>query len=236
MNPLLEDAARRASQYLDALPGRAVAPVPFRSNACAFLTSCCPNTRRPPTRFCDGRMKSARRPRRQWPVDASSASSSAAHCLSPSRPTGRPRPGSRMPRFTGPRRGCRVRTDRVALTAEDPRPASSICRRLRDRGDASESLWLCRGPSLGSEEGRRDVESDGLVGAPPITVVVGAEAHPALFKSRRTRAVLHKRSRTPGTRSSTKSCSTRFSPASQTPPRRGASARNCRRTALAVAA
>jgi glutamate/tyrosine decarboxylase-like PLP-dependent enzyme len=28
-----------------------------------------------------------------------------------------------------------------------------------------------------------DVEADGLVGAPPVTVVVGAEAHATLYKS-----------------------------------------------------
>ncbi len=40
-----------------------------------------------------------------------------------------------------------------------------------------------RGAPRGAGAGRLDVEADGLFGAPPVTVVVGGEAHPTLFKS-----------------------------------------------------
>ena len=95
------------------------------------------------------------------------------------------RPGTRTPACTRPRRRRRARGGRAAagcwtccgLPAGLRRRRSSPARRWRN----FTALAAARHAVL--QRAGWDVEADGLFGAPPITVVVGDEAHPTLLKA-----------------------------------------------------
>ncbi len=118
-----------------------------------------------------------------WPGRAFSASSSVARCRPRWRPTGSRPPGIRTrPSTTTP--GV-ARLEQIALRwlldlLELPRESG---RRVRDRRDRRQfRRWPRRDTRVLARAGW-NVEADGLFGAPPITVVVGEEAHPSLIKS-----------------------------------------------------
>ena len=104
-----------------------------------------------------------------------------------SRRTGwRPR-GTRTPRSTvmSPA-AAHAGAGRAGLAARPARPAAATRRRVRHRRDGGElhARWPPRATRCCARAGW-DVEADGLFGAPPITVVVGEEAHPTVLKSLR---------------------------------------------------
>ena len=93
----------------------------------------------------------------------------------------------------GSERGVRLRRRRPSRCIEAGRAATgcSTCsglpaglrRRIRHRRHDGELHRARRRAPRGARRGGWDVEADGLFGAPPITVVVGAEAHPTLLKA-----------------------------------------------------
>ena len=159
-------------------------PPTRRSTGSSGLTG--PSRVSPSTRATPWRSSTRWDRPRPWPrpAGASSASSSVARCRSPWQPTGSPAPGTSRPASSPPRRS---------------RPPSS---RWRDAGFSSCSVcppdqtspsspappWRTSSALAAARHdvlGRLgwDVESDGLFGAPPVTVAVGEEAHPSLFKA-----------------------------------------------------
>ena len=81
-----------------------------------------------------------------------------------------------------PGRGA-ARANRVALAARAVRSAGRCRGRLRHRRHRGQFHGARRRASRGARLAGWNVEADGLFGAPPITVIVGEEAHPSLLKA-----------------------------------------------------
>ncbi len=184
MNPLLEDAARRASTYLDSLPQRQVAPLP---GALARLTSLNEPVPENP----------------QAPQDVlrrlDEVGSPATMAMAGGRFFGFVIGGA-LPVTVAANWLATAWDQNAALYGPSPGVAAFEATALRwlldvldlprDAGGAfvtgATQANLCalaaaRHAVLATAGW--DVEADGLFGAPPITVIVGAEAHPTLFKA-----------------------------------------------------
>ena len=183
---LLADACRPAQGYLAGLAQRRVAPRPRRrSPALAGLDFPLPDSRLDPAAVHRPARRSSARPP-PWPAPgrATSASSSAARCRSRSPPTWLAAAWDQNAalRIMSPAAGAAGR-GRAALAGRRARPAG------RDAAAASSPArpWPTspprRGPPRRARPAGWDVEADGLFGAPPITVVVGAEVHATLLKA-----------------------------------------------------
>lgn len=184
MNPLLDDAARRAARYLDALPARAVAPLPAAVARLQSLDEPLPEHPQSPDAVL-GRLDELGSP---------------ATCASAG------------PRFFGFVIGGALPVTVAAnwlATAWDQNAAShgatpgvamfeqvalrwllEVLDLPRDAAGAfvtgATQANLCGLAAARHAVLARvgwDVEAEGLCGAPPITVVASAEAHPTLFKA-----------------------------------------------------
>jgi glutamate/tyrosine decarboxylase-like PLP-dependent enzyme len=184
MNPLLQDAAQRASNYLDALPARGVAPSPEAVRQLGELDEPLPAHPR-----------------------------AAAHVLRRLDEIGSPATMAMAgPRFFGFVIGGALPVTVAAnwlATAWDQNAAIQTVTPGTAAFEAVALRWLLDLLQLPPEAGGAfvtgatqanlcglaaarhavlkragwNVEADGLFGAPPIQVIVGAEAHPTLFKA-----------------------------------------------------
>jgi len=184
MNPLLEDAARRASNYLEALPTRAVAALPAAVERLQSLEEPLPEHPQAP----DDVLR--RLDEIGSPATAASAGgryfgfviggalpvSLAANWLATA--------WDQNAALHGPAPGVAA-FEQVALRwlleiLDLPRDAAGA---LVTGATQANLCGLAAARHAVLKRAGWDVEADGLFGAPPITVVVGAEAHPTLFKS-----------------------------------------------------
>lgn len=184
MNPLLEDAARRASQYLDALPGRAVAPLPAAIERLCLLDEPLPEHPQAPDTIL------RRLDEIGSPATAATAGGRFFGFVI----------GGALPVTVAANWLATAWDQNAALHGPTPGVAAFEQTALRwlleildlPRQSAGAFVTGATQANLCGLAAARhsvlkkvgwDVESDGLFGAPPITVVVSAEAHPTLFKS-----------------------------------------------------
>ena len=177
---LLDQAAGLAAGYLESLPDRPGRLVGRRRGTARRASAA--RCRRAPTdpRRGDRRARRRRRARarRRSRAAATSASSSAARSPRRSRPTGSPRRGTRTP-------GCRRRPVRGGGRGGRRRLAGRAARAARRRRRSASSpaarwrtspRWRPRATRC-SRGWAGTSTSEGLIGAPPVRVLVGDERH-----------------------------------------------------------
>jgi glutamate/tyrosine decarboxylase-like PLP-dependent enzyme len=184
MDALLQDAAFRASRYLDDLPARGVAPSQEAINGLRALDEALPEHPQPPLGVL-GRLDEL-----GSPATAAMAGGRYFGFVT----------GGALPIATAANWLATAWDQNAALHGPAPGVAAfehAALRWLLDLLDlprdaagafvtGATQANLCGLAAARHEVLRRagwDVEADGLFGAPPVTVIVGAEAHPTLFKS-----------------------------------------------------
>ena len=187
MNELLRTTADRAGRYLAELPERRAAPDDSALRRLADFDEPFPDGSDDPAAVI-GLLDEVGSPATMATAGgrASSASSSAARCRSPWRPTGWPAPGIRTPAPSAcSRRRGHARGGGAALAARccsgcPPAPSAGF---VTGATMANFSRPGGRAPRRAAGSAGWNVEADGLFGAPPITVVVGDEVHASVLKA-----------------------------------------------------
>jgi glutamate/tyrosine decarboxylase-like PLP-dependent enzyme len=184
MHPLLEDAAQRASTYLDNLTDRAVAPRPSAVDRLKELDEPLPEGPMPAEQVLQ-RLDELGSPATAgmaggrffgFVIGGALPAALASNWLATA--------WDQNAALHGPSPGVAV-FEQVALTwLLDILGLPSTCAGAFVTGATQANLCgLAAARHAVLKRAGWDVEADGLFGAPPITVIVGDEAHPTLFKS-----------------------------------------------------
>jgi hypothetical protein len=128
-------------------------------------------------------MRSARQPPWAPPARAFLVLSSAARCRPRSLPVGWLPRGTRTQGCLWPRQHHYPGNRIAALAAGRAAPAARGRRGLCHRRTMANFSALAAARHAVLKQAGWDVEADGLFGAPPVTIIVGAEVHPTLIKS-----------------------------------------------------
>ena len=187
-NHLLDEAARRAAAYLDGLGDRSVFPTPEALRGLDRFAEPLPDGPSDPLETLRLLDASARPPRWRPPgpryfgfviggsLPATRRRQLARRRVGPERRHASPAsPVAARPRASGARAGWSTCSGLPAGTAARSSPARPWPTSPRSRPRATRCC----------ERAGWDVEADGLFGAPPITVIVGEEAHPTAAQGAR---------------------------------------------------
>jgi glutamate/tyrosine decarboxylase-like PLP-dependent enzyme len=184
MKSLLESTAQRAARYLEGLEDRPVAPDPAAIEALDRLDEPLPRGTTDPeaTLALLDQLGSPATMAMAGPrffgfvIGGSLPVALAANWLASAWDQ-----NSALYRVTPATAGRRA--GRAALAARPAAAAARVRGRVRDRRDGANFTALAAARRAVLGRAGWDADADGLFGAPPITVVVGAEAHPTLIKA-----------------------------------------------------
>lgn len=184
MNPLLDDAARRASHYLDGLAARGVAPLPQALGRLAQLDVELPDTPQSPQAVLQqldqlgspAAVASSGGRYFGYVVGGTLPVSIAAHWLATAWDQNTPHPAAAPGAAAFERTALRWITDLLGLPATTVGAFVSGATMGNLCGLAAARHAVLAGVGW-------DVDARGVFGAPPITVVVGDEVHPSVTKA-----------------------------------------------------
>jgi len=184
MADLLSHVALQANRYLRGLDGRPVAPSQQALDCLTVLDEPLAEGPTDPEAVFDLLDRVGSRPRSPALAGASSDSCTAAVCPRRWPPTGWPGPGTRTRLLCG--------TSPIASRLEEVAQRWLVelldlpeaCGAAFVSGDTMANFTcLAAARTAMLERLGWDVESDGLFGAPPFTVVIGEETHPSVTKA-----------------------------------------------------
>ncbi|MDL2337255.1 MAG: aminotransferase class V-fold PLP-dependent enzyme [Pseudomonadota bacterium] len=184
MNPLLEDAARRASQYLGGLDARAVAPDPHALSRLRQLDVELPEAPQSPARVLQQldelgsptTVASSGGRHFGYVVGGTLPASLAAHWLATAWDQNAPHPTGAPGAAAFERTALRWIVDLLGLP-------STVAGAFVSGATMGSLCGLAAARHTVLARVGWDVEARGLFGAPPITVIVGEEVHPSVTKA-----------------------------------------------------